>query len=75
MKKTQVEPILTENYHQFLENSSLAYDYLHLSVLEVILRRFINFPDFISYNLDSYFKQAGLFELFAMDAKTVFIHL
>jgi len=78
-KKSKLNPSSFEDYHQFLKNPSLADDYLHLFALEIIPGRFVNFPDFISYNLHYYFKQARLSDLFAMDAKTVFypslIHL
>ena len=74
-KKSKLNPSSSEDYHQFLKNHTLADDYIHLSELEIIPGRFVKFLDFISYNLDSYFKQAGLFHLFAMDAKTVFLSI
>jgi len=62
-KKSKLNASSSEDYVRFLKNLLLAPDYLRLSKLEIVAGRFVNFPDFITYDLASYFEHAGLFDL------------
>ena len=56
------------DFRAFLKNLSLEVDYLHISQLEIIPGRFVNFADFIEY-IPSYLQQTSLCELFYIEHK------
>ena len=47
-------------FRAFLKNLTLEDDYLRLSQLEILLGRFVNYDDFVEYNISSYLHQTGL---------------
>ena len=57
------------DFRAFLKNPNLEADYLRISQLEIIPSRFVNFSDFIEYDISSYLRQTGLYEMFSIECK------
>ena len=56
------------DFRVFLKNSTLE-DYLRLSQLEILPGRFVNYDDFVKYNISSYLCHTGLHAMFSFESK------
>ena len=71
-KKTKFTPGSSSSnvdFRSFLRNPNLEKDYLRLSQLDIIPGRFINYDDFYDYDIMSYLRTCGLYNMFSSEVK------
>jgi len=69
VKKAKFTASSSTDFKAFLKNPGLEPDYQRISQLEIIPSRFVNFNDFMKYDITSYLQNTGLYELFSIEDK------
>jgi len=72
-KKTKFTPGSSSSnvdFRTFLRNPNLEKDYLRLSQLDIIPGRFVNYDDFFEYDIMSFLRTCGLYNMFSSEVKT-----
>ena len=74
-KKTKFTPgssSSTVDFKKFLKNLSLEADYLRLSTLDITPGRFIKYDDFYQYDIMSFLRNCGLYNMFSTEFKQAY---
>ena len=74
-KKTKFTPSSSTSqvdFKKFLKNPGLEADYIRLSSLDIIPGRFVKYEDFSQYDIMSYLRNCGLFNMFSTDFKQAY---
>ena len=69
VKFTAFSFLKSSDFRTFLKNSGLEADNQRISQLEIIPGIYVNFNDYIEYDISSYLQNTGLYDLFPIDHK------